>query len=128
MTLDALREIGFALYPSETEAKMEVEESDQPETDLYVQWKDLQQDLQYMKEQEGYIKFEIKQLRHELLFAKREIKRIQSVPLLIGQFNEMVDEDYAVVSSANDTFYVRVLSTLNREDLKPNCSIALHKH
>jgi len=129
MTLDALREIGFALYPSETEAKMEVEESDQPaETDLYVQWKDLQQDLQYMKEQEGYIKFEIKQLRHELLFAKREIKRIQSVPLLIGQFNEMVDENYAVVNSANDQLYVRVLSTLNREDLKPNCSIALHRH
>merc|ERR1719379_280328 len=128
MTLDALREIGFALYPSETEAKMEVEESDQPETDLYVQWKDLQQDLQYFKEQEGYIRYEIKQLRHELLFAKREIKRIQSVPLLIGQFNEMVDADYAVVNSANDQLYVRVLSTLNREELKPNCSIALHRH
>jgi 26S proteasome regulatory subunit T3 len=40
----------------------------------------------------------------------------------------MVDENYAVVSSANDQFYVRVLSTLNREELKTNCSIALHKH
>jgi len=50
------------------------------------------------------------------------------VPLLIGQFNEMVDADYAVVNSANDQLYVRVLSTLNREELKPNCSIALHRH
>eukprot|EP00494_Astrolonche_serrata_P024312 UN24570 len=40
----------------------------------------------------------------------------------------MVDENYAVVNSSNDNFYVRVLSTLNREELKPNCSIALHKH
>merc|ERR1719148_244164 len=40
----------------------------------------------------------------------------------------MVDADYAVVNSANDQLYVRVLSTLNREELKPNCSIALHRH
>ena len=39
----------------------------------------------------------------------------------------MVDENYAVINSSSD-FYVRVLSTLNREELKPNCSIALHKH
>merc|ERR1719510_406864 len=105
-----------------------MDEDTDEDKDMYVQWKELQQDLQYLKEQEGYIKFEIKQLRHELLFAKREIKRIQSVPLLIGQFNEMVDADYAVVNSANDQLYVRVLSTLNREELKPNCSIALHRH
>jgi len=127
MAFDALREIGFALYPEESAEKMEVEKKEE-ETDLYVQWKNLQKELQYYKEQEGYIRYEIKQLRHELLFAKREIKRIQSVPLLIGQFNEMVDADYAVVNSANDQLYVRVLSTLNREELKPNCSIALHRH
>jgi len=127
MAFDALREIGFALYPEESAEKMEVEKKEE-ETDLYVQWKNLQKELQYFKEQEGYIRYEIKQLRHELLFAKREIKRIQSVPLLIGQFNEMVDADYAVVNSANDQLYVRVLSTLNREELKPNCSIALHRH
>jgi len=127
MAFDALREIGFALYPQESAEKMEVEKQEE-ETDLYVQWKNLQKELQYYKEQEGYIRYEIKQLRHELLFAKREIKRIQSVPLLIGQFNEMVDADYAVVNSANDQLYVRVLSTLNREELKPNCSIALHRH
>jgi len=125
--LDALREIGFAMYPEKTEEKMDVEKKEDND-DLYVQWKALQKELQYFKEQEGYIRYEIKQLRHELLFAKREIKRIQSVPLLIGQFNEMVDANYAVVNSANDQLYVRVLSTLNREELKPNCSIALHRH
>jgi len=128
MSLSALREIGFALYPDETDDMEVVEKTEAPKKDMYMSWKQLERELQYYKEQEGYIKFEIKQLRHELLFAKREIKRIQSVPLLIGQFNEMVDENYAVVNSANEQLYVRVLSTLNREDLKANCSIALHKH
>jgi len=127
MALAALQQIGFALAPQEE--KMEVEEVvPKIDTDLYVQWKELERKVQYITEQEGYIKFEIQHLRHELLHARREIKRIQSVPLLIGQFVEMVDENYAVVNSANDQFFVRVLSTLNREELKTNCSIALHKH
>jgi 26S proteasome regulatory subunit T3 len=41
----------------------------------------------------------------------------------------MVDSNYAVVSSTSgSTYYVRVLSTLDREQLKPNTSIALHRH
>ena len=55
--------------------------------------------------------------------------RLFRLQTLLGcEFNEMVDENYAVVNSANEQLYVRVLSTLNREDLKANCSIALHKH
>lgn len=130
MTLAALAQIGFSLEKPKNE--MEVEDKNESlaalKKDLYVQWKELERELQYYTEQEGYIKFEIKHLRHELLHAKREIKRIQSVPLLIGQFVEMVDENYGVVNSANDQYFVRVLSTLNREDLKSNCSVALHKH
>lgn len=41
----------------------------------------------------------------------------------------MVDEDYAVVNtSSGSTYYVRVLSTLDRELLKPNAAICLHKY
>lgn len=59
----------------------------------------------------------------------QELKRIQSVPLIIGQFNEMIDTNYGIVgSTAGSTYYVRVLSTLDREKLKPNTSIALHRH
>jgi len=62
-------------------------------------------------------------------FLFQELKRIQSVPLIIGQFNEMIDSNYGVVNStAGSTYYVRVLSTLDREKLKPNTSIALHRH
>ena len=41
----------------------------------------------------------------------------------------MIDTNYSIVSStAGSTYYVRVLSTLDREKLKPNTSIALHRH
>lgn len=51
------------------------------------------------------------------------------MPLVIGQFLEMIDENYAIVgSTAGSNYYVRVLSTLDRERLKPNTSVALHRH
>jgi len=128
MALAALQQIGFSLAPKEEQMEVEEITPKKKGSDLYVQWKESERQVQYLSEQEGYIKFEIQHLRHELLHARREIARIQSVPLLIGQFVEMVDENYSVVNSANDQFFVRVLSTLNREDLKTNCSIALHKH
>lgn len=41
----------------------------------------------------------------------------------------MIKENYGIVTSTNGTnYYVRILSTLNREDLKANASVALHKH
>lgn len=71
----------------------------------------------------------MKNLKWEYIRAKEEVKRIQAVPLVIGQFTEMIKENYGIVTSTNGTnYYVRILSTLNREDLKPNASVALHKH
>lgn len=71
----------------------------------------------------------MKNLKRELIRAKEEVKRIQSVPLVIGQFLEMVDANYGIVgSTAGSNYYVRILSTLDRERLKPNSSVALHRH
>lgn len=40
----------------------------------------------------------------------------------------MIDEQYGIIgSSQGSQSYVRVLSTLNREDLKPNARVALHR-
>lgn len=111
-----------------------------------------------MEIQEAYIKDESKNLKRELLRAKEEVKRIQSVPLIIGrrrrertgqneiddicrlicvsvyisvlgQFIEMIDDNHAIVSSTSgQNYYVRVLSTIDREMLKPNNSVALHRY
>lgn len=91
--------------------------------------KALEQELEFLQIQEEYIKDEMKNLKWEYIRAKEEVKRIQAVPLVIGQFTEMIKENYGIVTSTNGTnYYVRILSTLNREDLKPNASVALHKH
>jgi 26S proteasome regulatory subunit T3 len=85
--------------------------------------------LELLEIQEEYIKDEMKNLKRELHHAQQEIVRVQSVPIVIGQFSELVDEDHAIVAStAGSSYYVRVLSTLNREDLKPTSSVALHRH
>eukprot|EP00939_MAST-03C_sp_MAST-3C-sp1_P002246 g2246.t1 len=96
---------------------------------LYLKMKELEQELEFVSIQENYLKDEMKNLKREMLRAKEEVKRIKSVPLVIGQFLEMVDENYGIVSSTSgSTYYVRVLSTIDRELLKPNASVALHKY
>mmetsp|Transcript_6861 Transcript_6861/g.14166 ORF Transcript_6861/g.14166 Transcript_6861/m.14166 type:complete len:351 (-) Transcript_6861:651-1703(-) len=114
----------------DVDATTPMEKTDkQAEEDLYVKYKTLQKQLEFFDIQEEYIKDEMKNLKRELIRAKDEIKRIQSVPLVIGQFSEMVDENHGIVmSTAGSNYFVRVLSTLDREKLKPNASVALHRH
>lgn len=100
-----------------------------PEQDPYAQLTALQTQLGFLELQEDYIRDDQKNLKRELQHAKAEILRIRSVPLVIGQFLEMIDARHGIVSStAGSNYYVRVLSTLNRELLKPSASIALHRH
>ena len=97
--------------------------------DLYVKYKKLQQQLEFLGVQEEYIKDEMRNLRKEYIHAQEEVKRIQSVPLVIGQFLEAVDQNTGIVgSTTGSNYYVRILSTLDRELLKPSASVALHKH
>lgn len=103
--------------------------TEEEDLDLYREMKSLERQLEFVELQEDYLKDEMRHLQRELLRAKEEIRRIQSVPLVIGQFNEMIDANYGIVSStAGSNYYVRILSTLDRELLKPNTSIALHRH
>ncbi|SCM01068.1 26S protease regulatory subunit 6B, putative [Plasmodium chabaudi chabaudi] len=99
------------------------------EEDYYIKLKILKKQLDVLNIQEEYIKEEHKNLKRELIRSKNEIKRIQSVPLIIGQFLDIIDNNYGIVSStAGSNYYVRILSTLNKEDLKPSVSVALHRH
>eukprot|EP00743_Colponemidia_sp_Colp-15_P001695 GILK01001851.1.p1 GENE.GILK01001851.1~~GILK01001851.1.p1 ORF type:complete len:413 (-),score=80.87 GILK01001851.1:118-1356(-) len=129
-----MEEIGLVSAKASTKDKdvaaMDVvglqEESEQ---DLYVKLKQLQRKLEFLEIQEEYIKDEHKNLKRELIRAKEEVKRIQSVPLVIGQFLEMIDAHNGIVqSTAGSNYFVRILSTLNRELLKPSSSVALHRH
>ncbi|KAF2641233.1 26S protease regulatory subunit 6B [Massarina eburnea CBS 473.64] len=97
--------------------------------DNYSNFKKLQRQLEYIHLQEEYIKDEQRSLKRELVRAQEEIKRIQSVPLVIGQFMEAIDQNTGIVqSSTGSNYVVRILSTLDRELLKPSSSVALHRH
>jgi len=114
--------------PKAMDLSSEKEEVKVP-ADHYANLKSLQRQLEFIEIQENYVKDESKNLKRELQRAKEEVKRIQSVPLVIGQFIEMVDKDTAIISSTTgQTYYVRVLSTINRELLKTNSSVALHRY
>merc|ERR1712180_97143 len=97
--------------------------------DLYVKYQKLKKQIEFYDVQEEYIKDEMRNLRKEYLHAQEEVKRIQSIPLVIGQFLEAIDQFTAIVgSTTGSNYYVRILSTIDRELLKPSSSVALHKH
>ncbi len=106
-----------------------IAETDMEEEDLCTRQKLLQRQLEFVDIQEEYIKDEQKNLKRELVRAQEEVKRIQSVPLVIGQFIEMADQNNGIVgSTTGSNYYVRILSTIDRELLKPSSSVALHRH
>merc|ERR1712121_69985 len=72
--------------------------------DLYIKFKRLQRQLEFLEVQEDYIKDEQKNLKKEYLHAQEEVKRIQSVPLVIGQFLEAVDQHTGIVGSTTGEF------------------------
>ena len=118
-----------ASFPSMRSELQGLAEQSSDEDDLYSRLKSLQRQLEFIDIQEEYVKDEQKNLKRELLRAQEEVKRIQSVPLVIGQFMEMVDQNNGIVgSTTGSNYYVRILSTINRELLKPSASVALHRH
>jgi 26S proteasome regulatory subunit T3 len=100
-----------------------------PPPDFYRKMKELERKIEFLDIQEEYIKDEMKNLKREIIRATDEVSRVQSVPLAIGSFSEMIDANYGIITATtSSSFYVRVLSTLNREKLKPTGSVALHRH
>ena len=96
---------------------------------LFLKLAKLEAHLELLSLQEDYIKDESRNLKRELLRAQEEVKRIKSVPLVIGQFLEPIDQTTAIVGSTTGSNYVvRILSTIDRELLKPSASAAPHRH
>jgi len=97
--------------------------------DIFLRFKKLQQHLDFLETMEDYVKDEQRNLKRELVRAQEEVKRIQSVPLVIGQFLEPIDQHTGIVGSTTGSNYVvRILSTIDRELLKPSSTVALHRH
>lgn len=95
---------------------------------LYEECERLTNSIQSIQLRSQICKTETHQLRKEETIAKQEVKRIQAVPLVLGSFVEAIDAQRGIVASTSGTqYYVRVLSTLDREQLKANTTVGLHK-
>ena len=96
----------------------------------------------------------MRNLRQEYIHAQNEVKRIASIPLMIGHFLEGIDPNTCIVApTSGQNYYVRlgfirslycqydigqserqwnpgkrILSTVDREKLKPSAAVCLHKH
>jgi 26S proteasome regulatory subunit T3 len=126
-----MEEIGIKVQPAKSNEKLNRNEilDELEDEDPYTQYKKLQRHLEFLKLQEEYIKDEQKNLKTELIRAQEEVKRIQSVPLVIGQFLEPIDQNTGIAGSTTGSNHVvRILSTIDRELLKPGASVALHRH
>lgn len=71
--------------PQETSSLLE-------EEDLYRKLKKLERQIEFLGLQENFVREDSKNLKIEMMRAQEEVKRIQSVPLVIGQFLEPIDQ------------------------------------
>lgn len=67
--------------------------------DYFKKQTQLQTNVDLINLQQEYIKDEVLYLKRELIRAQEEVKRIQSVPLVIGQFLEPIDTHTGIVGS-----------------------------
>ncbi|AFN83609.1 26S proteasome regulatory subunit 6 [Encephalitozoon romaleae SJ-2008] len=97
--------------------------------DLFVRYKQMERKLKLLEIREAYVRKEIETLKREERHGREELDRVKSVPLIMGQFLEPIDNSTAIVgSTAGSNFVVRILSTVDRELLRPNTTVALHRH
>ncbi|KAI5179676.1 26S proteasome regulatory subunit T3 [Nematocida sp. AWRm80] len=95
----------------------------------YIECMKMERELELVNLKEKYVLEEIKSLKKELFKSQQAIERVKSVPLIMGHFLEAIDHDTAIIgSTAGSNSVVKVLSTVNKELLKPNTSVALHRH
>lgn len=89
----------------------------------------LERDLELLILKESCTLEAIKSLEKERQRSHDLLERVKSPPLIMGNFLEAIDSENVIIgSTAGTNSLVKVLSTVNKELLKPNTSVALHRH
>ena len=56
-----------------------------------------------------------------------KVEDLRGNPLAVGNLEEMIDDNHAIVSSSvGPEYYVGVLSFVNQDLLEPGCTVLLH--
>ena len=96
--------------------------------DKFLELCELKSEYEFLERKNNFLRLEQEQLKEKIGQMHSEIKRVQHVPLLVGQFQELIDENHAIVQGMGGvSFYVRILDTINKELLKPAVSVAMHR-
>ena len=83
----------------------------------------------YLLIEEEYIR------NQEILKPKKEqeeeerskVDELRGTPMSIGTLEEIIDDNHAIVSSANGPeYYVSILSIVDQDQLEPGCTVLLH--
>jgi 26S proteasome regulatory subunit T2 len=52
---------------------------------------------------------------------------LRGTPMGVGNLEEIIDDDHAIVSSAvGPEYYVSIMSFVDKDELEPGCSVLLH--
>ncbi|KAK9940787.1 hypothetical protein M0R45_017428 [Rubus argutus] len=54
------------------------------------------------------------------------IEDLRGSPLCVGNLEELIDDNHAIVSSSSGTHYVGIMSFVDKDQLEPGCAVLLH--
>lgn len=54
------------------------------------------------------------------------VEDLQGSPLCVGNLEELIDDNHAIVSSSSGTHYVGIMSFVDKDQLEPGCAVLLH--
>jgi 26S proteasome regulatory subunit T2 len=58
---------------------------------------------------------------------REKLEEIRGTPLAVGNLEEIIDDNHAIVSSSmGPEYYVNILSSVNQDLLEPGCAVLLH--
>jgi 26S proteasome regulatory subunit T2 len=57
---------------------------------------------------------------------RNKVDQLRGTPMAIGNLEEIIDDNHAIVSSVGPEFYVSILSIVDKDQLEPGCSVLLH--
>ncbi|KAF0905791.1 hypothetical protein E2562_008843 [Oryza meyeriana var. granulata] len=103
---------------------------DDDDDELREQLMSLERELCLLDQRQHEVRFQIHELQRDLCDAEEEVRRLQVTPIFAGELAEIVDEHHAVVALSGECdkmYCVRVLSTLDRELLKPSANVMVHR-
>jgi len=77
--------------------------------DYVTECERMKKKIEFEEVREEYLKEEMRNLRQEYIHAQNEVKRIASIPLMIGHFLEGIDPNTCIVApTSGQNYYVRL--------------------